>query len=71
MKVSELIDYLSRCNGDENVVVPVADTVTMGPSPSVSIVHAQGGIDWDQNTVFLLPAVDLIIKESDKGGCKL
>ena len=63
MKLSELIIKLQQVQAhyrdDMNVVV-LTNESTIGPRPSTSISGVQAGIDWDQGTVFLYPAVDLI-----------
>jgi hypothetical protein len=54
MKVSELIELLSKKNPDDNVKVRVElPHATIGPTKAVDIAGAVNGFDWDNGKVFL------------------
>lgn len=57
MTAHQLRDVLSRCG--DNVVrfcIPAElPHATIGPAPSVRVVQAAMGFDWDQGTMFLYP----------------
>lgn len=57
MKVSELIEALSKMNPDHEVVVPVVTRGHVGRSASIKTAFA--GFDWDSGNVFLRTDVQL------------
>jgi len=55
MKVKELIERLQQMQDmDAEVVIHVdVGHGTVGPTPTVDVVSASGGIDWDNGKVFI------------------
>lgn len=54
MKVSELIEMLSKKDQDANVVFAASKLYpTVGGTPSLPVATVSSGFDWDQGKVFL------------------
>jgi hypothetical protein len=47
---------------DDEVVIRVFDPTKAGPTPSVNVVSANAGFDWDRGTFFIFPLKQLIVK---------
>jgi hypothetical protein len=69
MKLSELISLLERhykLSGDQEVVIPVHITGSIGTRPSVPVNNINVGFDWDKGYLFLEPSEKLRKISSDE-----
>ncbi len=62
MRLSELIKQLNRYvrgGDDQEIMIPVTDHGSLGPTSAVPVTSAMGGIDWDKGRIFLRPEQSL------------